>query len=164
MNRTQTVRSKLKVKAIFHLVLLFALFVGVIIIFALHIREVTASAVLLAVSLLTIMVVGARELKQITVTGRQLTYYSLFMPLRRTIDLDRCTGLLFTDEKISGSRTRVVVYIVDGGGMTRMKMAPDYFRNFDELTDAISLKKMDDIGISDIRRLWLNIFGRIKVE
>lgn len=83
-----------------------------------------------------------KHIKTITIKGNELKYYSLLRPFGTTLNLKDYIGKVVTSE--SGSRGNYqVVYLVNKQNKTAFKLMGLHYKNFEEINDAIVLKKVN---------------------
>lgn len=82
-----------------------------------------------------------KHIKLVTITNDELKYYSLLRPFGKTLKLKDYIGKIITSE--SGSRGDYkVIYLVDKKNKTAFKFMGLHYKNFDEINNAITLKKI----------------------
>jgi len=85
---------------------------------------------------------------------RKIKWFSLFAPFGRTIYIDEYIGVIKSYEHGSQGSYQTA-YLVDKNRITRFKVNGLFYRNFDELFNAINLR--------EIRKLKMTFGGYIKL-
>ena len=80
-------------------------------------------------------------IKYIIISDKTLKYYSLLHPLGKTLDLNNYAGKIITTETGSYGEYKVV-HLVDKTNTTSLKIMGVFYKNMDEVNDAISLRKI----------------------
>ena len=103
-----------------------------------------------------------KDIKYIIIKNDELTYYSFLMIFGKTLNFRNYIGKIIVMETMCATSYEIV-YLVDGQNRTALKIASVYYENFEEINDAIPLKK---IRFSPNRRQYLKLLfiGKIKVE
>lgn len=97
---------------------------------------------LLFVTLFYFLINFLKHIKIITIKEDELKYYSLLRPFGKTLNLKDYTGKIVTSE--SGSRgSYQVIYLVNKQNDTAFKLMGLHYKNFEEINDAIVLKKIN---------------------
>jgi|SRR5690606_2904700 len=96
---------------------------------------------LLFVTLFYFVMIFFKHIKLVAIEGYELKYYSLLCPFGKTLNLKDYRGKIITSE--SGSRGNYkVLYLVDKQNKTAFKFMGLHYKNFDEINEAIELKKI----------------------
>jgi hypothetical protein len=82
-----------------------------------------------------------KHIKYIEIKENGLKYWSLFIPWGRTLYFDNYIGKVIQTESGSGGSYKVV-YLVNKKRKTAFKIMGIHYKNFDEINDAIPLKKI----------------------
>ena len=117
---------------------------------------------LLFLSLGLMMFFVIKQIKFIIIKDKILKYHSLFLPFGRTLDLNNYTGKITTTETGSDGSYKVV-YLVDKNNKTSFKIMGVFYKNMEEISDAIPLKKIR-FSPSGGQYFKLLFGGKIKVE
>lgn len=97
---------------------------------------------LLFVTLFYFLINFLKHIKIITIKEDELKYYSLLCPFGKTLNLKDYIGKIVTSE--SGSRgSYQVIYLVNKQNETAFKLMGLHYKNFEEINDAIVLKKIN---------------------
>ncbi|PJR04312.1 hypothetical protein [Avrilella dinanensis] len=97
---------------------------------------------LLFVTLFYFLINFLKHIKIITIKEDELKYYSLLRPFGKTLNLKDYIGKIITSE--SGSRgSYQVIYLVNKQNETAFKLMGLHYKNFEEINDAIVLKKIN---------------------
>jgi hypothetical protein len=104
----------------------------------------------------------ALKIRYCIITDEQLKYYSFWHPFGKTLYFNDYIGKIITTETGSAGSYQVV-YLVDRRNRTGLKLMGLHYKNFDEIIDAIPLKKIrfsPTVG----RYFKLLFTGKIKLE
>jgi len=82
-----------------------------------------------------------KHIKYIVIKDDGLKYWSLFIPWGRTLYFDNYIGKVIQTESGTGGSYKVV-YFVNKKRKTAFKIMGIHYKNFDEINDAIPLKKI----------------------
>jgi hypothetical protein len=109
-----------------------------------------------------ILIINIMKIRSYIITDAQLKYYSFWHPFGKTLYFNDYIGKIITTETgIEGSYK--VVYLVDKCNRTRLKLMGLYYKNFEEIIEAIPLKTIR-FSPTTGRYFKLLSTGRIKVE
>jgi hypothetical protein len=116
---------------------------------------------LLSIGLL-ILCVNTSKIRYYIISQERLKYYSFWHPFGKTLYFSNYTGKIITTETGSIGSYKVV-YLVDRNNMTTFKIMGLIYKNFEEMNDAIPLKK---ISFSPTGGQYFKLLftGRIKVK
>ena len=98
-------------------------------------------SLIISVSLLSLIRYFFKDVKYIIIKNDGLTYYSLLQILGKTLNFRDYIGKIITTETGSAGSYEVV-YLVDGQNRTAFKLMGIHYKNFEEINDAIPLKKI----------------------
>jgi hypothetical protein len=82
-----------------------------------------------------------KHIKYIIIKDNRLKYYSIFFPLGKTLYFTDFIGKITTSE-IAGIGEYTVIYLVNKQNQTIFKITGSLYKNFDEINNAIQLKKI----------------------
>ncbi len=82
-----------------------------------------------------------KHIKYIVIKEYGLKYWSLFIPWGRTLYFDNYIGKVIQTESGTGGSYKVV-YLINKKRKTAFKIMGIHYKNFDEMNDAIPLKKI----------------------
>ncbi|MDR1552736.1 MAG: hypothetical protein LBS69_04650 [Prevotellaceae bacterium] len=102
------------------------------------------------------------KIRYYIITKEQLKYYSFWHPFGKTLNFSDYIGKIITTETGSAGSYKVI-YLVDRQNRTALKLMGLHYKNFDEINDAIPLKK---IGFSPTAGRYFKLLftGKIKVK
>lgn len=111
------------------------------------------------------MLLVLREFKYITVDkpAQRLTWYSLFLPLGKTININDCSGMLQSEEYTTGG-LRKTIHLVSKDMYTTLKISSIHYYNYEELIEAIALPEINSYKFNIAKYLQLLFIGQMKVE
>jgi hypothetical protein len=81
------------------------------------------------------------KIRYYIISKEQLKYYSFWHPFGKTLYFSDYIGKIITSETGSEGSYKVV-YLVDRKNRTRLKIMGLHYKNFEEINDAIPLKKI----------------------
>ena len=117
--------------------------------------------ILFLVFIYTIVIQFLNGIKYIIIKENKLKYFSLFVPFGKTLNFSDYIGKIMTTETGSGGSYKVV-YLVDKNRRTVLKIMGLHYKNFDEMNNAIPLKKIS-YSPSGWQYFKLLIFERITI-
>ncbi len=118
---------------------LLAFIYKIIVQFSLRISDILILLLFLFVSYMGI--VFLKHIKHITIEGTTLKYYSALRPFGKTLDLDNYIGKIILEE-IGAQGSYDVLYLIDQKNTTSFKIMGLHYKNFEEINNAIELKKL----------------------
>jgi hypothetical protein len=107
-------------------------------------NELSISVLCLAILLLAglhILLINAMKIRYLLISREKMTYYSFWRPFGKILYFSNYTGKIITDEFGITGRCKIV-YLVDKNNTTTFKIMGLHYKNFDEINDAIPLKKI----------------------
>jgi hypothetical protein len=118
--------------------------------------------ILFLISLYLLLIGFLKHIKYIVIKENRLKYWSLFIPFGRTLYFDNYIGKIIQTESGSGGSYKVV-YLVNKKRKTAFKIMGLHYKNFDDMNDAIPLKK---IGFSPSTGQYFKLlfFERITIH
>jgi hypothetical protein len=119
-------------------------------------------AVLLLCYGLPILLIILGRIRYYIISREELKYYSFGHPFGKTLYFADYIGKIITTETGSGGSFKMV-YLVDKQNRTVFKLNGALYKNFDEIIDAIPLKKIS-FSPSAGRYFKLLFTGKIKLE
>jgi energy-coupling factor transporter transmembrane protein EcfT len=161
------IKSKLAGFSIYLLVYMSIIFLISIIVFfikaySIKIKNIGAFLILLFLLFLFILVINfLKHIRYLEIKDNELKYWSLFVPWGKTLYFDNYIGKIIETENGSGNNYKVV-YLVDKKNRTTFKIMGVHYKNFDEINNAIPLKR---IGFSPSVRQYFKLlfFERITI-
>jgi hypothetical protein len=109
-----------------------------------------------------VLMIYALKIRYYIITDEQLKYYSFWHPFGKTLYFNDYIGKIITTETGSEGSYKVV-YLVNRRNRTGLKLMGLHYKNFDEIIDAIPLKKIR-FSPSAGRYFKLLFTGKIKLE
>ena len=164
------IKSKITGFSIFFLFFEFFVLLGLIAFFVKIIRKITENIenlgiyfiFLFLVFLFILLIQFFNGIKYILIKENTLKYFSLFVPFCKTLNFSDYIGKIMTTETGSGGSYKVV-YLVDKNRRTVLKIMGLHYKNFDEINNAIPLKKIS-YSPSGWQYFKLLAFERITIE
>jgi hypothetical protein len=117
---------------------------------------------LLFIGLYLLAINFLKHIRYLQIKDNELKYWSLFVPFGKTLYFDNYIGKIIETESGSGGSYKVV-YLVDKKNRTTFKMMGLHYKNFDEMNNAIPLKKIS-FSSSVGQYFKLLFFERVTVE
>jgi hypothetical protein len=109
-----------------------------------------------------VLMIYVLKIRYYIITDEQLKYYSFWHPFGKILYFNNYIGKIITTETGSDGSYEVV-YLVDRQNRTAFKLMGLHYKNFDEIIDAIPLKKIRFSSTAG-RYFKLLFSGKIKVE
>jgi hypothetical protein len=103
-----------------------------------------------------------KYIRYLIIKDNTLRYYSLLVPFGKTLYFNDYIGEIIASETGSGG-SYDVVYFVDKNNMTSFKIMGLHYKNFEEINNAIPLKKIS-FSPTTWQYFKLLFMGKIKVE
>lgn len=97
---------------------------------------------LLFVGLFIFSINYLKHIKWIKIKGDKLIYYSILQPFGKTLNITNYIGKIILTESGSAGSYKVV-YLVDKENKTSFKLMGLHYKNFEEIDNAIHLKKIN---------------------
>ena len=117
---------------------------------------------LFLVFLFIFLLIFLKHIKYILIKENELKYFSLFFPFGKTLNFSDYIGKIITTESGSAGSYKVV-YLVDKNHRTAFKIMGLHYKNFDEMNNAIPLKKIS-FSPAGWQYFKLLFFERITIE
>jgi len=128
---------------IFMLIPLFSFIIFSIKILKKYSGEIGGTLILLLFAFLFYFLINfLKHIKIIKINGNKLKYYSVIRPFGKTLNMEDFIGKITITE--SGTRGSYnVVYLIDKQNKTSFKLMGLHYNNFEEINNAINLKKIN---------------------
>lgn len=123
----------------------------------------TWTATVIIIIIMTVLIV-LKDFKIIYLDNakRRIKWFSIFAPFGSCVSLTEYIGVIKSSE-YSSQGSYQTAYLVDRNRMTRFKINGLFYKNFDDLFDAINLKEIKKYEMSFGKYMLLLFIGRVKV-